>query len=200
MLWAYDEAIIKDLISCIDPDGKMNNTVKVMGDEGVMGVFAQLQEDKIKFPAIFLERNSDTPLDSSRYNFSRMHMGVPACVDTEKNNVYLEKAAPIQLGYKLHVLATNTADMDELTRELLFRYNSTYYVTMEVPYESKRTIRFGIAIKPDTSITKKSGVTEYIQSGRLYEAIIELECQGAVLLHYTPRHIQRSILKEIKAQ
>ena len=140
MLWAYDDAIVCDLASCIDPEGRASNTIRMMGDEGMMGIFAQLQEDKIKFPAIYLQRNQETPLDSSRYNFSRMHKGVPCVFDAETNTLYLEKAVPIQLNYTLHALTTNTADMDELIRELLFRYSAMYYITMEVPYESKRKI------------------------------------------------------------
>lgn len=196
MLWVYDEAIANDLAGCIDPEGRANNTVKMMGDEGMMGIFAQLQEDKITFPAIFLQRHSETPLDSNRYNFTRLHKGVPAVFDPETNNIYLEKAAPIELAYDLHVLTTNTADMDEVIRELLFRYSSMFYVTTEVPYESKRKIRFGIAIKPDTPIRRNSGVTDYIEGGRLYESIIELECQGAVLLNYTPRHLEGIVLDD----
>lgn len=189
MLWAYDETIVNDLSSCIDPTGGANNTVKMMGDGGMMGVFAQLQEDKITFPAIFLQRHSETPLDRSRFNFARLHKGVPCVYDSERNDIYTEKAAPIELKYDLHVLATNTTDMDEMLRELLFRYSSMYYLTMEVPYESKRRLRFGIAINPDTPIRKMSGNTEYVQGGTLYESVLELECQGAVLLHYTARHM-----------
>ena len=196
MLWAYDEAIIKDLSSCIDPSGKANSTVKVMGDEGMMGVLAQLQDDRITFPAIFLDRHADTPLDQNRYNFTRMHKGVPAVYDPEHNNIYLEKSVPIVLKYDIHVLTTNVADMDELMRELLFRYSNMYFVTMEVPYESKRKLRFGIAINPDTSITKKSANAEYLENGRLYESIMELECQGAVLLSYTPRHMENIVLTD----
>ena len=190
MLWAYDNAIAKDLSDCINPQNTSNINVKVMGEEGLMGVFAQLEEDKIKFPTIFLERHAETPLDPKRYNFTRLHKGVPCVYESEENNIYMEKALPIELSYSLHVLTTNTADMDELIRELLFRYSAMYYIQLEVPYESKRKIRFGIGINPDTDIQRKSGVSEYIEGGKLYESIIELECQGAVLLHYTPRHMQ----------
>ena len=196
MLWAYDEAIVNDLTSCIDPQGGANNTIKMMGDEGMMGIFAQLQEDKIKFPAVFLKRSDETPADPSRFNFTRLHKGVPAAFDPETNNMYLEKAMPIELKYELHVLTTNTIDMDEMLREILFRYSSMYYITMQVPYESKRNIRFGIAINPNVPIRKKSGQSEYIQSGTLYESTAELECQGAVMLHYTARHLQGIVVED----
>ena len=199
MLWAYDQAIVKDLSSCIDPSSKASNTVKMMGDEGMMGVFAQLQEDKITFPAIFLNRHAETPLDATRYNFTQLHKGVPAVYNPEENNIYLEKAIPIELKYDLHVLTTNTIDMDEMIRELLFRYSSMYYITMQVPYESKRNIRFGIAINPNNSIQRKSGVSDYVQGGKLYESIAELECQGAVYLNYTPRHMEGVVMKNTVA-
>lgn len=197
MLWCYDDAIVKDLSSCIDSDSGANNTVRMMGETGMMGVLAQLQEDKIQFPAIFLQRHAETPMDPTRFNFTRLHKGVPASYDPEKNEIYLEKAIPIELKYDLHVLATNTVDLDETMRELLFRYSSMYYLIMEVPYESKRQIRFGVAINPNTSIRRVSGTSEYVESGRLYEIIAELECQGAVLLNYTPRHMQ-GVITEVK--
>lgn len=194
MLWAYDDAIVQDLSNCIDPEGGANSSVKMMGENGLMGVFAQIQDDRITFPAVFLQRHQETPLDPKRYNFTRMHKGVPTTYDPEKNTLYLEKAVPIDLKYDLHVLTTNTADMDELMREILFRYTGMYYITMTVPYESKRTIRFGIAINPDTSIRRNSGASDYIESGRLFESTMELECQGAVLLNYTPRHMEGLVM------
>ena len=194
MLWAYDKAIQKDLESCIDPQGKGNSNVRVMGEEGLMGIFGQIQEDRITFPALYLDRDSETPLDQTRYNFTLLHKGIPCIYDPEKNNIYLEKSIPIKLGYDLHVLTTNTADMDEVIRELLFRYPSMYYISMTIPYESKRKIRFGIAIDPDTEIERKSGSSQYIEGGTLYESIIRLNCQGAVYLHYTPRHMERFAL------
>lgn len=163
----------------------------------MMGVLAQIQNDKIKFPAVFLKRQDETPLDRSRYNFTRLHKGVPAVYDSESNNIYLEKSVPIELKYEMHVLTTNTVDMDELLRELIFRYSAMYYLTAEVPYESKRKIRFGIAIRPDTPIRRTSGASQYIESGLLYESIAEIECQGAVMLSYTPRHMQ-NVTIEVK--
>ena len=196
MLWVYDNAIVKDLSECISPDSSANSNVRMMGDDGIMGILAQLQEDKIKFPALFLNRHPETPLDKTRYNFTRLHKGVATTYDPKTNNIYVEKAAPIELKYDLHVLTTNTTDMDEIIRELLFRYSSMYYLTVTVPYESKRKIRFGVAINPDTNIDRKSGLSDYIDGGKLYESIIQLECQGAVLLSYTPRHMQGLVTED----
>ena len=197
MLWVYDDAIVKDLSNCIDPTGGLNSTVKLMNNVGgILGVLAQIQDDKLTFPAIFLDRHSDTPLDPKRFNFARTHSGVATCFDPETNNVYIEKMIPIDLKYDLHVLTTNTADMDEVTRELLFRYSSMYYLTIEIPYESKRKLRFGVAINPDTPIRKEKGSTDY-ETYTIYESIIELECQGAVLVSYTPRHLERVIAEDV---
>ena len=196
MLWIYDEAIVNDLSNCIDPEGAANSTVRMMGDEGMMGIFAQLQEDRITFPALYLSRNSETPLDKSRYNFTRLHKGVASVFDPKTNNIYLEKAAPIELSYELHALTTNTVDQDEIIRELLFRYSSMYYITTEIPYESKRKIRFGVAINPDNPIQRKSSNSDYIQTGKLYESILTLQCQGAVMIDYTARHLEGLIMDD----
>lgn len=196
MLWVYDEAIVEDLTSCVNPTGEANINVKMMGNEGIIGVLAQLQSDRVSFPIIFLDRHADTPIDRQRYNFSRMHKGVPAVVDTESNTMYLEKSIPIDLKYDLHVLTTNVTDMDEMMKEIIFRYSDMYFLTLELPYEDKRKIRFGMAINPDTSITRKSAAFDYMEDGKIYESILELECQGAVMLSYTPRHMERMILDD----
>jgi len=196
MLWVYDTAIVDDLSSCISSESSANPVVKLMGEEGIMGIFAQLQEDRIKFPALFLNRHPETPLDQTRYNFTRLHKGIPAVYDPEANNLYMEKVAPIQLAYDLHVLTTNTIDMDEIIKELLFRYSSMYYITIQLPYESKRKLRFGVAIDPSQQIRRKSGLAEYIQTGMLYESIIELKCEGAVLVSYTPKRMQRMLTED----
>lgn len=190
MLWVYDNAIVDDLSSCISSDSSANPVVRIMGEEAMPGIIAQIQEDRLTFPALFLHRHPETPLDQSRYNFTQLHKGVATTFDPETNNIYFEKVAPIELRYDLHVLTTNTIDMDEMIRELIFRYSSMYYLTIEIPYESKRQIRFGVAIDPDTQIQRKSGTSEYISTGALYESVIELKCQGAVLITYTPRHLQ----------
>lgn len=187
MLWIYDNAIADDLASCIDPSGGANSNVKVMDPGMMQGVLAQIQEDRISFPAICLFR-TNVSLDNQRYNFSLQKKGVPACYYSDKNEVYIERVMPIKMKYVLCILATNTVDRDEILREIMFRYNSTYFLTAQIPYESKRKVRFGISIAPDTDIDSESASLEYVQSGTLYQSRIELVVEGAVQVDYTSRH------------
>lgn len=201
MLYLYDNAIAKDLQSAIDPEGTMNSHVKVMDAQGIIGLMAQLEEDKIAFPLVCVMRDEDITIDQKRSNFTRAHSGHVEVIDPETNNLYLEKAIPIELKYALHVLTTNTADMDELVRELLFRYTSTYFITMDKPYEAKSKIRFGISIPPGTQIRRESGAGEYLKEGKLYETVIPLNCEGAIMLNYTPKHMERMITEiEVKTE
>lgn len=191
MLWCYDNAIVKDLKQSLTPDGGMNPIVKVCDQEGVIGLIAQMQEDEISFPIVVLTRKPDTPIDKTRTNFTRMKRGIPVVIDTDNNNVYYEKVIPIELGYDLTVLATNTADMDELVKELLFKYMETFFIKFQLPYESKKMVRFGVSVDGNTEISRKSGYFEYIQGGILYQTIISLKCEGAVLVSYTPQRLRR---------
>ena len=125
-----------------------------------------------------------------------MHRGVPAAYDNETNTLYYEKSIPVKLGYTLNILTTNTADMDEITKEILFRYINTYFICMPVPYEVKRNIRFGVNVVKE-SIKKSSGAFEYLQSGTLYQTSMELSIDGAVELSYTPRHVLRTDIDNI---
>ena len=192
MLHLYDDAIANDLSRCINPD-RANNIVKLSDEEALMGLVAQMQNDKIQFPLVCLTRGENIEIDSSRTNFTAMKKGIPAVFDDEEHLVYYEKAMPIKLGYDITVLTTNTVDMDEILKELIFKYTETYFLTMELPYESKRKIRFGIQVDP-TAIKRSSTAADYIKTGKLHQSILPLVVEGAVLLSYTPRRIMRTAI------
>ena len=190
MLYLYDNAIADDLQSAIDPSG-MNANVRVMEADGILGLMAQLEEDKITFPLICLVRDSDLTFDNELSNFTRTHVGHAEVMDLSTNTLYLERSIPVELKYALHVLTTNTADMDELIREITFRYLSMYFLTIDKPYEGQSKLRFGVAIPPGTQIRRESGSGDYIKEGKLYESVIPLVCQGTVMLNYVPKHMIR---------
>ena len=199
MLYVYDEAIAEDIANCINPKANMNDMVKVIGPEGIMPIIAEMKEDKIQFPLICLMRNAETPIDTQRTNFRRMQRAVPAVVDTKTNMIYDEKAIPIKLGYTVSILTTNTADSDELLREMLFKYIDGYFVTIQLPYEFDRKVRIGIDINHE-SIEKKSGNLEYIQGGKLYETSFDINCEGAMIVTYVPRHICRAMVSGVEVE
>lgn len=186
MLYKYDEAICEDLEKSLSG---MSSPIRVIKPESAVNIVSQIQDDKVKFPLIVLTRTDDSgTTDESRLNFTMMHSGVSTLFDTETNMIYSERVIPIRLGYDLTILATNTVDMDELMRELRFKYINQYFLTLKVPYESKRQIRFGITQVPgQDTVSIESGSVEYLNNGTLYQAIIHYTCQGAVLLTYVPQ-------------
>lgn len=192
MLYAYDNSIVKDLLRSFNPDNVPDPVVKVIDPEGVPMLAAQIQNDEIKLPIVSVYRDPDTPIDWERYNFTRAKKGVPCVFDNDKNNIYYEKVVPVKLTYKLTVLTHSTADMDELVRELLFKYSDQYFLTLTVPYESKRRIRFGLVVDPDGSIERTSGSFQYLQNGQLHQTIIPLKVEGAVLITYTPQQLRNT--------
>ena len=193
MIYKYDDAICDDLRKSFNPDNVENPVVSVISSEVVTSIAAQIQNDKITYPIVALIRNPNSvQIDQSRMNFTRAHFGVSAVIDKETNNVYYEKALPITLEYSLTVLTTNIADQDEIIRELLFKYVNMYFLTIRLPYECDRKIRFGVRITGETDIDYSSGSPEYLQTGSLYQAIIPLHCDGCVLVSYTPAHLVRT--------
>jgi len=192
MIYLYDEAIAKDLEDSFNPDHMKNLSVRVIDPEGAIDIVAQIQNDKLSFPAVVVNRNPDYQVDRNLTNFTRMHNGVVSVLDPDTNNLYYEQAVPVELKYGLTILATNTADMDELVRELLFKYTSMYFLTITIPYEGKRKIRFGVTIDRDSSIDRSSGTVEYLHAGTLYQAIVPLRCEGCVLVNYTPAKLRRT--------
>lgn len=193
MIYVYDDAIVKDLQKSFNPLNSDDPVVKIVDPEAIIGLAAQIKEDQITFPVIALSREGSIQIDKSRMNFTRLHKGVQAVLEEHTNNLYYEKAVPIDLKYTLTVLTTNTADMDELVRELIFKYVDMYFLTVTLPYEAKRKVRIGLTIDPDSSIDRQSGASEYIKNGQLYQTIISLKCEGAVLVTYTPAHLRREV-------
>lgn len=190
MLYLYDKAICEDLERSFDPDHIGNSAVKVIDPEGALTLAAQIQNDEIKFPLVSVVRSEEPNIDTSRMNFTLAHKGIATVVDNETNTLYFEKRIPINLSYNLTILATNTADKDELLRELLMKYLDMYYLRITLPYESNRFINFGVRVDQE-GIETSSSSYEYISGGKLYQCIIPLKCEGCMLVNYTPRKIKR---------
>lgn len=193
MLYCYDNAIVDDLIQSFNPNSVQNPVVKVISPDKILGLAAQIQDDKISFPIVALNRDESTSIDLDRMNFTRMHFGIQSVLDTETNELYYEKSIPIKLSYDLTVLTTNTADRDELLKELLFKYGNMYFLTIQLPYYCKRKIRFGITLNTESELRHSSGNFEYLENGQLYQTIIPLRCEGCVLVSYTPAKLKRTI-------
>ena len=191
MLWAYDNAIVEDLRTSFNTEANAEPVVCVVPPENIISIAAQLQDDKIHFPMIAVSRQDNIPIDNSLVNFTRMHEGVPTVFDKEKNELYFERAVPVKLEYTLVCISTNTADIDEIIRELIFKYTMQYFLTIDTPYESKRKIRFGIRINPEDEIEWYSKTSDYLNEGKLHSASIHLYVDGAVLLTYVPVKLRR---------
>lgn len=192
MIYLYDNAICDDIRRSFNPTNVPNPAVRVISSEQAISVAAQIQEDKLKFPIVALLRKPNSvQIDQSRMNFTRAHFGVPTVIDKKTNDTYYEKIFPVTLEYSLTVLTTNIADQDEIIRELLFKYINMYFLSIKIPYESGRQIKFGVRITSETDIDYSSGTSEYLQSGSLYQAIIPLKCDGCVLVTYTPAKLKR---------
>lgn len=194
MIRLYDKAIVEDLKKSFNYSDGSEPVVKVIDPEQIIGLAAQIQNDAVKFPIVALSRK-DYQIDTNRTNFTRAHMGVASVIDKKTNNLYYEKVIPITLAYDMTVLTTNQIDMDELIREILFKYTAMYFLTIKLPYECDRKVRFGVVVEPGADIEKSSGSTEYLASGSLYQSIIPLKCEGAVLVSYTPAHLRRDVLQ-----
>lgn len=200
MLYLYDRALSDDLKSSLTEE--LNKNVVLTDADNYPGIIAQIQNDTITYPLILLHRDDDTPVVTGLMNFTRYKKGVPCVFDTETNNVYYERALPVEVNYTLRILSHNVADTDELARELFYKYISMYFLTIRAPYESDRKIRFGIQTDMEYGIKKESGGAEYLSSGALYQSTIHLITQGCVYLTYTPRHVNRTVLnmQEVKTE
>jgi len=192
VLYLYDNAIVDDLKQSLTEEANQN--VFLTNVDNYQGILAQVQEDTITYPLILLHRDEDTPIRTDMMNFTRYKFGVPCVFDKKTNNVYYERALPVDLNYTLQIVSTNVADTDELSRELFYKYISMYYLTIRAPYESDRKLRFGVAVDMDYGIKHESGSFDYISTGALYQSTMRLKTEGCVSLTYTSRHLTRQVL------
>lgn len=189
MIYLYDNALVDDMKRTIDPDGGANPNVLCITIDNYQSTLAQLQEDKITYPIILIIRDDDIPVRSELLNFTRYKKGVPVGMDPKTNQVYYERALPLDLRYTLQILSTNVVDRDEIAREIWFKYESEYFLHIETPYEIKRKINFGVQIDRSFGIKNDSGASEYLSEGKLYSSTMEILTDGCVLLHNTARHL-----------
>jgi hypothetical protein len=200
MLYLYDRAISDDLKASLTD--ATNKHVFITDADNYQGILSQIQNDEITYPLVLLHREEDAPIKTDLMNFTRYKFGVPCVFDNVKNDVYYERALPVDVQYTLRILSTNVADTDELARELMYKYISMYFLTIQAPYESDRKLRFGIQFDMDYGIKKESGSFDYLASGALYQSTLHLKTQGCVMLTYTARHLQRNVLdtKQVKME
>lgn len=192
MLYLYDDALVDDIKKSINSDNANPNVV--MSDpDTYQGILSQIQNDTITYPLILVKRDDDMQVITELNNFSRSHFGFPMAFDNKTNNLYFERSLPIDLQYTISIISTNVADTDELARELFYKYLSQYYLTIRLPYEADRKIRFGIEVELGYGIKRESGSFEYIKSGSLYQSTIHLKTNGCVYLSYTERHLKRQV-------
>lgn len=185
ILYLYDEAIVEDLKASFTAEGEANPSVTVVAPDQLIEVVAQLQNDQIKLPVVALARDLDTGINTELTNFTMMHKGIQTVIDPKTNLIYNERAIPVNLSYHMSIVTSNTADMDELIRELIFKYVSQYFIPLQTPYEGKRKIHFGVVVDHD-GIETSSNSSNYLEAGQLHQSIIPLRIEGAVMLHYTP--------------
>lgn len=195
MLYLYDDAIVSDIKNSINSDNANPNVI-ISDPDAFPGLLAQMQNDTITYPLIIVKRDEDMPIISELYNFSRAQFGIPAAFDNKTNNIYYEKSIPLDIQYTITIISTNVVDTDELARELFYKYLSQYFLTIRLPYESDRKIRFGIEIDLAYGIKRESGAFDYIKSGSLYKSTIHLKTNGCVSLSYTPQHLTRAVLSQ----
>lgn len=195
MIYLYDNAIVDDLKKSFNPQNVPNPVVTVIGPQESIGIAAQIQDDKLSFPIVSLVRNTNIEIDSTRRNTTWEHFGVSSVYDPETNIEYREKVLPIKLDYDLNIYTTNIVDTDEIVKELLFKYISQYFLTIQLPYESKKKVRFGVVVDRD-SIDTQSTTSGHLSEGTLYGTTIKLICEGCVLVSYTPRKLSRVVLAD----
>lgn len=191
MIYLYDNAICSDLKKSFNPDNAPNPVVSVIDPEGAITIAAQMQNDEVNYPLVVLSRDPDPKIDTERYNFTRAKRGVVVGFDKVSNELLSERAIPMSLNYKLTAITTSTIDMDEIMKELLFKYSDMYFLSIELPYEIKRRIRFGVRMVPDTSVSTTSATFDYLSAGTLYESSIQLECLGCVWVSYNTTKLRR---------
>lgn len=191
MIYIYDNALTEDLLDSFNPERVPNPVVKVIDPESAIDVAAQIQNDEIRFPIVAIFRDTNLHIAQDRMNFTRLHSGVAAGFDKESNNFYKERAIPIDLSYTLTVVTTRMADLDEIVRELLFKYSTMYFIDVTLPYEVPRKTRFGVQVKPGTDINYSSTTNAYNKGGKLYQAEIPLVCEGTVLISYVEKKLTR---------
>lgn len=200
MLYLFDSAIVEDLKRTIDPDGGANPNVIMTDVDNYAGILAQIQNDTITYPLFLLVRHDDMPIKTDAQNFTRYMKGVPVGFNTKTNDVYYERAIPVDLKYTLWILTTNVADRDECAREIYYKYLSMYYLHIDLPYEIERRIKFGIRVDTSSGIQNQSGASQYTQSGAIYQSQIDFLTDGCVMITNTPRHLKIDVVEGISIE
>lgn len=169
--YLYDEAIIERLRKITGDD-----RITIVPPELAINFLAQIDKDKVEFPAIVLSRGAIT-LNDTR-NQVALLKGQTARFNSD-NTVSKAKLIPMRMEWTINVYAVDRYSCDEIVRELVFYFATYPRFEVKVPYDLDIPQNFDVLLDPE--IVDNSDLVEFPNTGNLFRETLTIYTENAHL-------------------
>ena len=175
----YDEAIIKKLKNWL-PD---NTKMRVLSPDESSRLFKLAAEDStdqpLKLPIIAISRNKDIEINSTIKQNKSFDGFILTRDDKTETTVHLN-VIPIKTTYQMDIYAKKRAEVDEYTRQYLFKLINNPQIIIEIPYNNY-IVKHTANLRVLNTISDTSDISAHIFPGQFYKWTIQLELQDGFL-------------------
>lgn len=171
-VYLYDQALVDKLVSVTGDD-----RIMVIPPSDTISLLAQINKDKVTFPAIVVTRGPIKMFTDTRNQVAYLK-GETARFNRDSTATKM-KLLPIRIDWTINIYAVDRYSCDEITRELVF-YLMTYpRCFVNVPYGVDIPQNFDLILDPN--IEDNSDLENFSNTGEYFRTTLSLYTENA---HY----------------
>lgn len=171
-VYLYDKALVDKLVSVTG-----DQRIKVIPPSDTISLLAQINKDKVEFPAIVVSRGPVRIFPDTRNQYAYLK-GETVRINSD-NSATKMKPLPIRIDWTINVYAVDRYSCDEITRELVFYFMTYPRCFVDVPYGIDIPQNFDLILEPE--IEDNSDLENFSNTGEYFRTTLSLYTENA---HY----------------
>jgi len=168
-VYLYDEALVSKFREITGDE-----RIHIVPPDNAIEFLASIDNDKVKYPAVVLSRNSVTLQD---YRNQAVSLKGQSAKINDENLVVKAKLIPLRVEWSVDVFTVDRFSCDEIIRELVFYLISYPRLEVKVPYGLDIPQNFDIIVSPE--IVDNSDLIEHSNRGVSFRETLTIYTENA---------------------
>lgn len=187
-VYLYDNALVEKLKSVTQ-----DSRIRVIPPEDTISLLAQIDKDKVEFPAIIVTRGQVSLFQNTRNQYA--YLKGESVRLNEDSTVTKIKPLPMRITWTINIYAVDRYSCDEITRELVF-YLMTYpRCFVQVPYGIDVPQNFDLIL--DNDIEDNSDLANFSELGEYFRETLTVYTENAHMFSSGRRYLTRILDGEV---
>lgn len=180
--YLYDEALVAKLTKITE-----DSRIRVISPSDTISLLAQINKDKVEFPAIIVTRGPINLFQDTRNQYA--YLKGESVKLNEDSSMTKIKVLPMRMTWTINIYAVDRYSCDEITRELVY-YLMTYpRCFVQVPYGIDIPQNFDLIL--DNDIEDNSDLEGYMNTGEYFRETLTVRTENAHYFSSDRRYLTR---------